>query len=143
MNDMPRPNLFSLGPESCPVEASPVTELQINQYRENNQDSAGYEDALSIHVVGEDPSNSVAPSKAPTQGKKPEVADPRYMTPGQGSTHPAFNGGCQTLQRGTSVRPHFSTSNDFKALPQRRLREAQLASPSLAIPPPSSARGWL
>ncbi len=41
MNDMPRPDLFGLRPESGPVEASPVTELQVNQHSENDQDSAG------------------------------------------------------------------------------------------------------
>ena len=56
MGDVPGPDLLGLFPESSPVETSPMTELQINQYTENDQNSAGYQNAFSIHVSGDDPS---------------------------------------------------------------------------------------
>jgi hypothetical protein len=53
-----------------------VTELQVYQYGENDQDSAGQKDALSIHVLGEDPSRCLAPSTTRTQGT-PKAKEPR------------------------------------------------------------------
>src|ERR1700730_8746009 len=56
MSDVPGSDLLGFGPEGSPIEASPVTELYIDQQGENSQDSAGYQNAFSIHVSGEDPS---------------------------------------------------------------------------------------
>src|SRR5579862_3199728 len=63
VNDMPRPDLLSLSPKGSPVEASPVTELEINQQTENSENSASDQNASSIHVRGgpEPPSTTLDP----------------------------------------------------------------------------------
>ena len=70
MGDMPGPDLLSFGPECIPVEASPMSELQIYQYGENSQYSARYQDAFFVHVAGKDPTSLVRRrAQRLTQGK--------------------------------------------------------------------------
>src|ERR1700730_1219372 len=52
VGNVPGSDLLGLSPESSPVEASPMPELEIDQQTEDNQDSAGDQNAFSIHVRG-------------------------------------------------------------------------------------------